>query len=94
LRLFAYFAVKKALKQLTAKCAKDAKGSRKELNQFDVFITTDKNLPYQQNLTGRGFATLLLPSNQVPIVEALLPSIDAALDSAQPGDFAEIPFPP
>lgn len=61
--------------------------------QFDIFITTDKNLRYQQNLTNRGFAILLLPTNQVPVVQALLPDIDAVLDDARVGDFIEIPFP-
>lgn len=60
--------------------------------QFDVFITTDKNLRYQQNLTRRGFAILLLPTNQVPAVEVLIPAIEAALDNVQAGDFVEIPF--
>ena len=35
--------------------------------QFDVFITTDKNLRYQQNLAGRRLAFILLPSNSVPV---------------------------
>ncbi|MBC7909126.1 MAG: DUF5615 family PIN-like protein [Pyrinomonadaceae bacterium] len=60
--------------------------------KFDIFITTDKNLRHQQNLTGRGFAVLLLPSNQVPIVETLIPVIEAALATAQSGDFIEIPL--
>ena len=59
--------------------------------QFDILITTDKNLRYQQNLTGRGFAILLLPGNEVPLVETLIPGIDLALDSASAGDFIEIP---
>lgn len=58
---------------------------------FDVLITTDKNLRYQQNLTRLGLAILLLPTNQVPAVEALIPAIDAALDNARVGDFIEIP---
>jgi predicted nuclease of predicted toxin-antitoxin system len=62
--------------------------------RFNVFITTDKNLRNQQNLTGRKFAVLLLPSNQVPIVEALIPSIEPALAIVQAGDFIEIPLPP
>lgn len=60
--------------------------------QFDVFITTDKNLRQQQNLAGRDLAILLLPTNQVPVVEALIPAIDAALDTVRVGDFVEIPF--
>jgi len=58
--------------------------------EFDVFITSDKNLRYQQNLQDRKFAILLLPSNQVPIVENLLPQIDEKLQEIQSGDFVEI----
>ena len=61
--------------------------------QFDVFVTTDKNLRHQQNLMGRGFAVLLLPSNQVPTVAALIPDVEAALRSARAGDFIELPYP-
>ena len=57
---------------------------------FDVFITSDKNLRYQQNLQDRTIAILLLPSNQVPIIENLLPQIDEELESIKSGDFIEI----
>lgn len=60
--------------------------------QFEVFITTDKNLRYQQNLAKRTIAFILLPTNQVPIVAALVPEIEAALNKIQIGDFIEIPF--
>jgi len=61
--------------------------------QFDVFITTDKNLRYQQNLARINLAFLLLPTNQVPVVVALLPEIEEALKKIQTGDFVEIPMP-
>lgn len=61
--------------------------------QFDVFITTDKNLRYQQNLSQVKLAILLLPTNSVPVVIALLPKIEAALNTIQPQDFVEIPNP-
>ena len=61
--------------------------------QFEVFITTDKNLRYQQNLTGRAFTVLVLPSNQVPVVERALPAVEAALQIIRAGDYIEIPFP-
>jgi hypothetical protein len=41
--------------------------------EFDVFITSDKNLKHQQNLSALELSINLLPSNQVPIVKALLP---------------------
>ena len=58
--------------------------------EFDVFITSDKNLRYQQNLQERAIAILLLPSNQVPIIENLLPQIDDALENIEPNDFIEL----
>jgi hypothetical protein len=61
--------------------------------QFEVFITTDKNLRHQQNLAKRTMAFILLPTDQVPIVAALVPEIEAALKEIQIGDFIEIPFP-
>jgi hypothetical protein len=57
---------------------------------FDVFITSDKNLRYQQNLKDRKIAIILLPSNQVPIVENLLSQIDDALENIQLGDYLEL----
>jgi hypothetical protein len=59
-------------------------------DDFDVFITSDKNLRHQQNLSGFAIAVILLPSNQVPVVEALLPDIDNALDLARPQTFQEL----
>ncbi len=58
--------------------------------EFDVFITSDKNLRYQQNLQDRTIAILLLPSNQVPVIQNLLPQIDEELEKIQSGDFIEI----
>ena len=34
--------------------------------RFDVFITTDQNLRYQQNLTARQLAILVLPTTNWP----------------------------
>jgi hypothetical protein len=57
---------------------------------FDIFITSDKNLKYQQNLVDRNLAIILLPSNQVPIIENLLSQIDDALENIRPGSYVEI----
>ena len=58
--------------------------------EFDVFITSDKNLRYQQNLSALDLAIVLLPSNQVPVVRSLLSQIDTALDELSSGNFIEI----
>jgi len=64
---------------------------RRADEQFDAFITADKNLRYQQNLADRKLAIIVLPTNRVPDVISLLPAIDKALKAAKPGDFLEIP---
>jgi predicted nuclease of predicted toxin-antitoxin system len=61
--------------------------------EFDVFVTTDKNLRYQQNLTGRRLAIIELPTNQVPVVASLVPTIKEALVNIDVGEFVEIPLP-
>ena len=58
--------------------------------EFDIFITSDKNLRHQQNLTEIDIAIILLPSNQVPVVKALLPQIDESLDSIGSRDVVEM----
>jgi len=66
---------------------------RRAETQFDVFVTADQNLRYQQNLSGRILAVLVLPSNQVPIVIRLLPQIEMSLSVIQASSLVEIPFP-
>jgi len=60
--------------------------------QFNVFVTADQKLRYQQNLAGRQLAIVVLPTNQVRAVVELLPAIEEGLKRAQPGTFLEIPL--
>ena len=57
---------------------------------FDVFITADKNLRYQQNLSGHPLAILELPTNRLPLLRALFPRITAAVDVIMPGEYVQI----
>ena len=61
--------------------------------EFDVFVTADQQLRYQQNLSGRTLAIIVLPTNQVRTVVALLPEIEEGTKQAQPGTYLEIPLP-
>ncbi len=61
--------------------------------KFQILITADKNLRYQQNLSGRRLAIIVLPTNRVPEVTALLPAIVGAINTAATGMFVEIPGP-
>jgi hypothetical protein len=54
---------------------------------FEVLVTCDPNLRYQQNLKDRNLAVIVLPSNSVPIVEKLLLRLTEALSIVKAGDF-------
>lgn len=59
---------------------------------FDIFITTDQNLRYQQNLTGRNLAIVVLPTTSWPKIQRHLQAIIAAVEAMQPGSFHEVVF--
>ena len=47
---------------------------------FDILVTADKNLRYQQNLTGRQLAIVELPTNRWLALRALQTQIADAVD--------------
>jgi hypothetical protein len=61
---------------------------------FDVVITADKNMRYQQNLTGRKIALVVLGTPQWPIVKLHLEEIAAAVNATKPGSYVEVELPP
>jgi hypothetical protein len=67
-----------------------------EASGFDVMVTSDQNIRYQQNLTGRKLALVVLGSNIWPIVRDHGAMITAKVDAARAGsyDFIEMPVPP
>ena len=60
--------------------------------EFNVFLTADQQLRYQQNLSGRTLAIIVLPTSQVRTVVSLLPAIEDSLKRVQPGMLHEIPL--
>ena len=60
---------------------------------FDVLVTTDQNLRYQQNLTGRRLAILVLPTTSWPRLEPHAPVIARAIGGLRPGELLEWSFP-
>ena len=58
--------------------------------EFQTIVTTDKNLPFQQNLARRRIAAVILPSNRIRIVIELIPKIESALITITPGQFVEL----
>jgi hypothetical protein len=58
--------------------------------QFDVLITADKNLRYQQQLKNRKLAIIELPFNSWKRLRSMIAPIQSALTAIQPGQYVEI----
>ena len=57
---------------------------------FDVLVTADRNLRYQQNLLGRRLGIVVLPSNKLRVLRTIAPDIRRTLDALKPGDYVEL----
>ena len=60
--------------------------------QFDVFITVDSNLAYQQNPSTLPVAVIVLraPSNKIEDLRPLLPRLLSAMAAVKPGEFITV----
>jgi hypothetical protein len=67
-----------------------------EESGFQVIVTSDQNIRYQQSLTVRTLALVVLGSDIWPVVQKYSEAIMASVDAATPGsfDFIEMPLPP
>ena len=54
---------------------------------FDLMVTVDKNLTYQQNFDGRKLALIILSSKRIEAIKASLPSIMEAISKVGHGRF-------
>lgn len=61
--------------------------------RFDVFLSTDKGIPHQQNLSRLDLAVVLLRarSNAHEDLAPLMDEVDAKLESIRPGTLVRIP---
>jgi hypothetical protein len=57
---------------------------------FDLLVTTDQNLRYQQNLTGRKLAIIVLPTTSWPEIQKHIDPIIKAISLIKPGDYNEV----
>lgn len=59
---------------------------------FEVLITTDQEIPFQQNLSGRKIAILVLcaRTNRLAALRPLMPEVLRALEKVQPGQVMQI----
>ncbi len=55
---------------------------------FKLFITADQELRYQQNLSDRKIAVLVLSTNNWAVIKEEIAAITAAADAVTPGSFS------
>jgi hypothetical protein len=60
---------------------------------FDVLLTTDKNMRYQQNLAARKIAIVLLGKQQWPELRPHVQLVVDAVNAATPGSYVEVKIP-
>jgi hypothetical protein len=67
--------------------------SEAEAAGFEVLVTTDKNLPYQQNLSHRKIAIVVLGKGRWSLIKPHVARIVAAINTAAPGSYTEVDIP-
>jgi len=60
---------------------------------YEVFVTTDTNRKYQQNLTSRRVGIVVLLSTSWPRMQRVITTVVAAVDTAVPGGYSEVEIP-
>jgi len=61
-----------------------------EAAKFEVMVTCDKNISYQQNLKERVIAVIVLSTNDWSLLQYAGPAIAAAIDVARPCSFQTV----
>ena len=64
-----------------------------EAAEFEVFVTADKNIRYQQDLRGRKVAIVVLVNAQWPVLRRYVERVVVAVDAATPGSYTEVEIP-
>jgi hypothetical protein len=67
--------------------------SAAEATGFELLVTPDKNMRYQQNLTNRQIAIIVLGNAQWPVLRRYVDRVVFAVNASTPGSFAEIDIP-
>jgi|SRR5215212_5805850 len=60
---------------------------------FDLFITSDQNIRYQQSLGGRAIAILELSTNDISRIEAARQLVKDAIENVQVNEFKQLTIP-
>ncbi|MGH9834125.1 MAG: hypothetical protein ACREBD_02470 [Blastocatellia bacterium] len=62
---------------------------------FEVLLTVDQNIRYQQNLKGRSIAVVVMIAGGITVddLRLLIPAVEQTLLSVQPGQLYEVTLP-
>lgn len=60
---------------------------------FDVLVTADKNIKYQQNLTGRRIAIVELSTPRWPVIRLHIERVISVVNAATPGSYSIVDIP-
>jgi len=60
---------------------------------FELLLTTDKNIRYQQNLKDRKIAFVVIGNQQWPVLRRYVEKVVAAVNAATPGSYTEVDIP-
>ena len=64
-----------------------------EKNGFAVFITTDSNLKYQQNLKSRRVAIVVLNTTSWPRIKNAVAEVESAVEASAASSYTEVQIP-
>jgi predicted nuclease of predicted toxin-antitoxin system len=61
-------------------------------SEFDVLVTVDQKLKYQQSMAGRNIAVVVLVArrNKIDLLRPLVPDLERILDEIKPGELREV----
>ena len=64
-----------------------------ERDGYYVLVSTDASLKYQQNLSHRRVAVVVLLTTSWPCIQQAIPSVVSAIDASMPGTYTEVEIP-
>jgi glutamate racemase len=64
-----------------------------ERERFEVLVTTDTNLKYQQNLDSRKIAVVVLSTTSWPRIQRAIGAVVAAVEATTEGSYTEVDIP-
>lgn len=85
-------AVRTAAEQGWSRLANGDLLKKAEANGFEVMISADQNLEYQQNLKGGDLALIVLSTNHIGVMEKQAARLVAAVEAASVGSYQFVKF--